>query len=89
MTVPAAAVYAPPLTEYWPPATEIDAAELIPATVMLLEAIVALRVTLVCALKANAFGVVSAASVVTVNAPLTPPIVSVAVVAVLKLAEEV
>ena len=84
LTVPALAVYVPPSIAYSPPLTVIAAAALIPATVTAFEVTVALRVTPVCAVKLKLSGVVSdgAASVVTLNAPATPPIVTVALVVV-------
>ena len=64
-------------------------AVLMPATVMLLEVATALKATPVWAVKVNALGVLSAASVVTSNAPATPPMVSVAVVSVAGVALDV
>src|SRR3990167_4806654 len=65
------------------------AAELIPATVMVFDVIGVFNATSVWSVNTNAFGVVSAASVVTLNVSDMPPIVSTASVLVLKLADDV
>ena len=88
-TVPAVVVYAPPLIAYSPPLTEIAVGASTPDTVIALDTMTVLRATSVWAVKLKAPGVVSAARVVTLNPAETPPIVSVAVVVVEKLAEEV
>ena len=68
---------------------EIGEAVLIPLTVIGLDVKTVLNAAFVCGVKLNGSGVVSAAKVVTLKAPFTPPMVSVAVVSVEKLAEEV
>jgi hypothetical protein len=90
VTVPVAAVYAPPLMLYSAfaacvePTIEIPAGALIPDTVMVFDVIIAPLETPVRAVKVKASGVVStgAATVVTLKLPATPPIVTVAVVVV-------
>lgn len=94
MTVPAALVYAPPAMEYCafvPPLIEIGDGALMPPTVMLFDVITVYVALSVCAVKLNAFGMVSVvdARAVTENAPFTPPMVSVTVVVALFDADEV
>ena len=60
VTVPAAAVKAPPLIEYSPPVIAMGAAVSIPATVMVLEVWTLPRAALVTGIKVNAVGIASA-----------------------------
>ena len=62
---------------------------MIPLIVTVFEVATVLNATLVCAVKLNGLGVVSAGTVVTLNPPLTPPMVNVAAVVVAGIAEEV
>jgi hypothetical protein len=80
VTVPDALVYAPPLTEYVPPAViDIGDAALIPDTVIVFDVTTVLSATPVWSVKVNGLGVVSVADrVVTLKVSLTPPMVSVA-----------
>ena len=87
--VPAADVKAPPLIEYVPPLTEMAVAVLMPEMVTVFEVTGVLSATPVCAVKLNAAGVVSAGIVVLVKVPVTPPTVSVVVVAVSTVAADV
>lgn len=81
-TVPGALVYAPLPMLYSPFVTEISDGALVPQTVIPLEITRVLSAAFVTAVKLNASGVESAAAVVTLKVPLTPPIVTVALVVV-------
>ncbi len=74
--------------EYSPPAMLIEAAVLMPETVIGLEITTVPTVALLTAAKVKTSGVVSGATaVVTLNVPVAPPMLNVACVAVLALAE--
>jgi len=71
-------VAVPPAIEYFPPVMLIGATVLIPEIVIAVEVTFALNAAPVTAVKLNASGVVSANTVVTVNACDIPPTVSTA-----------
>ena len=68
----------PLLIEYAPPVILMGVGELMPAMVTLFEVISVLVATLLCAVNANALGVVSSTRFVALNTALTPPMVKVA-----------
>ena len=78
LTVPGSDVKLLPLTEYSPPEIEIGTGTSIPATVTALEVATVFNAASVIGVKVNKSGIAWAASVDTLNVPLTVPIVSVA-----------
>ena len=74
---------------YEPPTILIVAAEFMPDTVMVLEVATVFRSTSVLSGNEKAFGMVFLAPVVTLNAPVTVPMVTTALLGVEKLLDEV
>ncbi len=85
LTSPALLVKLPPSKAYSPPEMAIAALELMPTTVIASDTTTSLNTAPLKGAKLKALGLVSSATVVASKLALTPPMVSVAVVLVLKL----
>jgi hypothetical protein len=89
LTVPGTDVKLPLLIEYSPPVIEIGVMVLIPAIVTTLDVTTVFNATPIRDVNVNGSGVVSAARVVTLKVPFTPPMLKVTVVVVEKEFDEV